>query len=144
MQVFQASIEQMLWPERRRTDDLFTELNITGAGVGWIQRTTADSYIRVPRATSRTTCAALLGDRTAPVPVPVPRRRGRRSGRFPQGTPVSLVTSMDVLGAELPEEQQSDAPEEADQRSSRQMKRELKRGNDIFASQQVMRDDAGA
>ena len=60
MKVFQASIEQMLWPERRRNDELFTGLKIEGAGVGWIQRTTADSFIRVPEGYCPTACVHCL------------------------------------------------------------------------------------
>ena len=50
MRVFNASIEQMLWPERRPKDDIFA--NDTGPGVGVIDRTTQESSIRVPREAS--------------------------------------------------------------------------------------------
>ncbi len=46
MRSFQQSIEQMLWPERRRKDDLFAK--ITGPTVGWIDRITEDSFLEVP------------------------------------------------------------------------------------------------
>ena len=61
MKVFQASIDQMLWPETRRNDDLFTGLKITGPGVGWIQRTTADSFIRIPKGYVPPALRPLLG-----------------------------------------------------------------------------------
>jgi hypothetical protein len=137
MNVFQASIEQMLWPERRKTDDLFTRLNITGAGVGWIQRTTAESYVKVPEGYVPDELRGLLG-------------LGRRLfpflfkngevviGPIPKDTPVSLITSIDVLGAELSEAQRKEHVKQL-LALLQQAKRELKRNNDIFASQEVMR-----
>ena len=138
MKVFQASIEEMLWPERRRTDDLFTKLGITGAGVGWIQRTTTESYLRVPQGYIPDNLRGLLG--VGQRLFPFLFRDGRiEIGPFPQGTPVSLVTNLDVAGAELPPEQQR-AHRERLLALLKTMKRELQRKNDIFTSQQVMRD----
>ena len=138
MKVFQASIEEMLWPERRRTDDLFTKLGISGPGVGWIQRTTMESYLRVPEGYIPDNLRGLLG--VGQRLFPFLFRDGRiEIGPFPQGTPVSLVTNMDVSGAELPPEQQR-AHRERLLALLKTMKRELQRKNDIFASQQVMRD----
>jgi hypothetical protein len=138
MKVFQASIEEMLWPERRRTDDLFTKLGISGPGVGWIQRTTTESYLRVPEGYIPDNLRGLLG--VGQRLFPLLFRDGRiEIGPFPQGTPVSLVTNMDVSGAELPPEQQR-AHRERLLALLKTMKRELQRKNDIFASQQVMRD----
>ena len=95
MKVFQASIEEMLWPERRRTDDLFTKLGISGPGVGWIQRTTTESYLRVPEGYIPDNLRGLLGIGQRLFPFLF--RDGRiEIGPFPQGTPVSLVTNMDV------------------------------------------------
>ncbi len=138
MKVFQASIEEMLWPERRRTDDLFTKLGISGPGVGWIQRTTMESYLRVPEGYIPDNLRGLLG--VGQRLFPFLFRNGRiEIGPFPQGIPVSLVTNMDVSGAELPPEQQR-AHRERLLALLKTMKRELQRKNDIFASQQVMRD----
>jgi hypothetical protein len=137
MQVFQASIEQMLWPERRRKDDLFTRLNIDGPGVGWIQRTTAESFLRVPEGYVPDNLRALLGVGRRLFPFLF--REGRiEIGPIPQGTPVSLLTSIDLLGADLPEDQRKEHFKKLT-RLLAQMKRELKRKNDIFASQEVMR-----
>ena len=103
MRVFQASIEQMLWPERRDKDALFTRLGIEGAGVGWIQRTTADSYIRVPRGYLPEGLRPLLGIGQRLFPFLF--RNGEVYDRpDPEGHPVSLLTSMD-LGADLPEDE---------------------------------------
>ncbi len=137
MQVFQASIEQMLWPERRRTDDLFTRLNITGPGVGWIQRTTVDSYLRVPKGFVPDQLRALLGIGQRLFPMFF--RNGELViGPIPKDTPVSLLTSLDITGTELPPtERREHLKKVAD--LLKQMKRELKRENDVFASQAVMR-----
>ena len=59
-------------------------------------------------------------------------------GPIPKDTPVSLLTSIDLLGADLPEtERKAHVKKLLD--LLEQMKRELKRKNDIFASQEVMR-----
>ena len=112
MKVFQASIEQMLWPERRRNDELFTGLKIEGAGVGWIQRTTSDSFIRVPEGYLPDGFRPLLGIGRRLFPYLF--RDGEVSiGPIPKGTPVSLITSMDLLGADLPTDQQRRTSQEA-------------------------------
>ena len=95
MRVFTGPIEQMLWPERRRKDDLFTQLNINGPGVGWIQRTTEESFVRVPKGyipdgLGRSSASASGSSRCSS------GTARSRSGRFPKGTPVSLLTSIDL------------------------------------------------
>src|SRR6185503_6035683 len=120
-----------------RVDDLFTKLGISGPGVGWIQRTTAESYIRVPEGYIPEGLRGLLG--TGRRLFPFLFREGRiEIGPIPQGTPVSLVTSMDVLGAEMPPEQQREHRRRLTE-LLKTMKRELQRKNDVFASQEVMR-----
>ena len=47
MRSFEASIEQMLWPEKRERDPLFPN---PGPGVGVIDRMTEDSYLEVPES----------------------------------------------------------------------------------------------
>ena len=137
MQVFQASIEQMLWPERRRKDDLFTRLNIDGPGVGWIQRTTAESYIRVAEGYVPDQLRGLLGIGRRLFPF-LFRNGNVEIGPIPKDTPVSLLSSVDMLGADLPEAQRREHMKKL-ARLLGQVKRELKRKNDIFASQEVMR-----
>src|SRR6185312_11692829 len=44
---FEGSIEQMLWPERRRKDAVFGDENAPGVGV--IDRLTVDSYLEVSK-----------------------------------------------------------------------------------------------
>jgi cytochrome c2 len=136
MKVFQASIEQMLWPERRRTDELFTGLKIQGAGVGWIQRTTADSFIRVPEGYLPDGFRPLLGIGRRLFPYLF--RDGEVSiGPIPKGTPVSLITSMDLLGADLPRDQQSEHRKKL-VTLLKQIKAELKRGGDAFGNRNVL------
>jgi hypothetical protein len=137
MAVFQESIEQMLWPERRTTDDLFTRLNITGPGVGLIQRTTAESYIKVPEGYVPDELRGLLsgGERLFPMFF----KNGEvEIGPIPKDTPVSLLTSLDILGADLPSAERHQHIEKL-KALLEQMQRELKRKNDVFSSQEVMR-----
>jgi hypothetical protein len=105
--------------------------------VGWIQRTTAESYLRVPEGYVPEGLRGLLGIGQRLFPFFF--RDGRvEIGPIPQGTPVSLVTSMDVLGADLPREQRDEHLKKLTA-LLKQMKRELQRKNDVFASQEVMR-----
>lgn len=140
MKVFQASIEQMLWPERRYKDDLFTRLGIDGPGVGWIQRTTADSNIRVPRGYVPAPLRPLLG--LGQRVFPFFFRDGELFiGPIPKGTPVSLFTSLD-LGADLPRNQQREHRRRMIA-LLKQIKNELKRGNDPFSNRNVMESMLG-
>jgi len=135
MRVFQASIEQMLWPERRYKDPVFK--NVSGPGVGWIQRTTADSYISVPRGYIPDGLRGLLG--LGQRLFPMFFRDGEIDiGPIPKGTPVSLLTSMDLSGIELPDEQRK-AHLKKVAGLLKEIKRELKRKNNPFASQAVMK-----
>jgi cytochrome c2 len=136
MKVFQASIDQMLWPERRRNDELFTGLKIEGAGVGWIQRTTSDSFIRVPEGYLPDGFRPLLGIGRRLFPYLF--RDGEVSiGPIPKGTPVSLITSMDLLGADLPTDQQREHRKKL-VTLLKQIKGELKRGGDAFGNRNVL------
>ncbi len=91
MRSFQASIEQMLWPERREKDSKL------GAKIpGLIDRTTASSFIRVsggylPNAL-RTFSG--IGQRIAPS---LFGDGGIQIGPIPTGTPVGLLGSLNPL-----------------------------------------------
>jgi hypothetical protein len=99
MRVFQDSIEQMLWPEKREKDKIFG--SETGAGVGKIDRTTAPSFIWVP--------AGYIPDGFRKL-IPLAQRAfpGLFSsgevtiGPIPEGTPVGLLANSDLMGADLP------------------------------------------
>jgi hypothetical protein len=97
MRVFTASIEQMLWPERRRKDKIFA--NDTGPGVGVIDRTNAVSAIRVPRGYVPDGLRPLLGIGQRWFPMLV-RDDGIVLPNIPEGTPVNLLASLDLLGAD--------------------------------------------
>ena len=94
MRVFQASIEQMLWPERRPKDPIFA--NETGPGVGVIDRTTADSTIWLPSGYLPDALHGLagLGERLFPMLV---RNGSVEIGPIPKGTPVGVIANLDVL-----------------------------------------------
>jgi hypothetical protein len=99
MRVFQDSIEQMLWPERREKDKIFG--SETGAGVGKIDRTTAPSNIWVPAGYIPDGYRKLipLGQRALPGLF----ANGEVTiGPIPEGTPVSLLANSDLMGADLP------------------------------------------
>ena len=91
MHGFQKSIEQMLWPEGRDKDDLFSA---QGPGIGVIDRLTVDSYLEVPLGY----LPALL----RPIISTFANGDGIRIGPFPKGMPVGLITNMDLMGADLP------------------------------------------
>jgi len=136
MQVFTQSIQQMLWPERREADPLFTRLNITGPGIGIIQRTSEDSYIRVPRGFVPDGLSPLLGAGARLFPMFF--QDGEVTiGPIPKGTPTSLFTSMDVTGNDLPPAQRKEQQQKL-LALFKQITRELKRGNDIFADRNIM------
>jgi hypothetical protein len=90
MQSFDASIEQLLWPEKREHDSLL------GTKVpGVIDRTTHTSYLRVP--------AGYLPDLLQPLLEPASRvlpwaakPSGIEIGPIPKGAPVSLLASLSL------------------------------------------------
>ena len=135
MRVFQASIEQLLWPERREKDTLFRDLGIEGAGVGIIQRTTQDSHIRVPGVYIPPALRPLLAITRGLAPA-LFRDGEVFIGPIPKGTPVSLLTSMD-LGADMP-----DAQRKAHLKKLIDLFTDvtamLKRGNNPFADRNIL------
>jgi hypothetical protein len=121
--VFERSIEQMLWPEKRRRDPMFTNPDDPGAGV--IDRSSSESSLWVPRG-------------YVPAPLkPLISADGIEIGPIPKGFPVSLLANADLMGADLsgPEKK---AHDEKLRVVIRTMIRELKAGNDIFKSTAVM------
>jgi hypothetical protein len=90
MQAFNASIEQLLWPEKREHDSLLGD-RIPGV----IDRTTHTSYLRVP--------AGYLPDLLQPLLEPASRvlpwaakPSGIEIGPIPKGAPVSLLASLSL------------------------------------------------
>ncbi len=141
MRAFDDAIEQMLWPEKRDIDPLFERLGITGAGVGLIQRTSEESYIRVPKGYLPDGLRPLLGIGQRLFPMFI--RDGEVViGPIPKGTPVSLLTSLDITGADLPDAERR-AQRKRLLRLIQQIKRELKRGTDIFSDRNIMESMLG-
>ena len=97
MRVFQTSIEQMLWPERRDKDPVFG--NDNRPGVGHIDRTTAKSYIWVPEGYIPAPLRPLVGMGRRLFPF-LFQNGDVRIGAIPQGTPTSLLGNMDMLAAD--------------------------------------------
>ena len=88
MASFDASIRQMLWPERRKKDDLVPSLP------GFIQRTTARSSLSTPVGYLPDKLQQLIGWRRflpgmAPTDVEI--------GPIPAGTPVALLGSLALI-----------------------------------------------
>jgi hypothetical protein len=135
MRVFQASIEQLLWPERREVDKLFRDLGITGAGVGIIQRTTEDSHIRVPRGYIPPALRPLLAITRGLAPA-LFRDGEVFIGPIPKGTPVSLLSSMD-LGADMPDDQRKEHLKKMIE-VFKEVAEGLKRGSDPFADRNIL------
>jgi hypothetical protein len=104
MKSFDDSIEQMLWPEKRRKDPLFASMD--GPGLGIIDRMTTDSYLEVPERYIPAYARALLPLARRLFPFITGSNYSIRIGPFPAGMPVGLLTNVDLLGAELPEAEQ--------------------------------------
>ncbi len=121
--MFEKSIEQMLWPEKRRRDPMFTKPDDPGAGV--IDRSSSESSLWVPRG-------------YVPAPLkPLISADGIEIGPIPKGFPVSLLANADLMGADLTGAEKK-AHDEQLRIVIRTMIRELKAGNDIFKSAAVM------
>jgi hypothetical protein len=96
---FENSIEQMLWPEKREKDSLLPDKVL-----GKIDRTTETSYIRI--------ASGFLPDYLRPLLSPAQRffpafieDDGLVLGPVPKGTPVGLLSNLDLLGEGLGREE---------------------------------------
>lgn len=95
MSSFQDAIEKMLWPEKRDKD-----AQLPDKVPGMIDRTTETSYIRIP--------VGFLPDYLKPLLSPGQRflpavfgEGGIVLGPIPKGTPVGLLSNLDLLGEGL-------------------------------------------
>jgi hypothetical protein len=132
MRSFQDSIEQMLWPEKREKDPLFANEN--GPGVGIIDRTTVDSYVEVSEAYIPDYLRGLVGIGRRLFPFLVGGSDySVRIGPFPKGMPVSLLTSMDLAGSDLPDQEREEHRKRLLTLPKR-AKNELKESRDLAAS----------
>jgi hypothetical protein len=134
MRVFDASIEQMLWPEKRPKDPIFA--NESGPGVGIIDRTTADSSIWVPSGYVPDALRGLVGISERLFPFLV-RNGSVELGPIPKGTPVGVIANLDVLDLDDPPElRRVHLKKVADLLIL--AKKELKQGHNIYANQEVL------
>jgi hypothetical protein len=92
IKVFQASIEQMLWPERRALD-----AELGAKGVGMIQRTTDRSWVRVPAGFLPGVVTALRGPLNWLLPGAFAPNGDLQLGPVPKGTPIGLLGNFDPL-----------------------------------------------
>ena len=88
MGVFKASIEQMLWPEKRRLDDVLKD-----RGIGQIQRTTATSWFKLPEGFQPASVKALRWI----VPDLFEPNGDLKVGPIPKGTPADILGNFDPL-----------------------------------------------
>ena len=91
MAAFQASIEQMLWPEKRTSDEL------GGERVGLIQRTTSMSWVKVPSGFVPGFVKALREPIEWLFPGIFAKNGDVQIGPIPKGTPVGLIGNFDPL-----------------------------------------------
>ena len=106
MRSFDASIEQMLWPEKREKDPLFASQS--GPGVGIIDRVTVDSYLEIPGTYLSPPLRPLVRLARRIFPFIGGEGASVRVGPFPKGMPIGLITNIDLMGDELPEDQQDE------------------------------------
>ena len=131
MRSFQASIEQMLWPERREKDPLFGAEE--GPGVGVIDRITTDSYLEVPESYISAPLRPLIRLSKRIFPFLGGDGASLRVGPFPKGMPIGLITNIDMLGDDLPPSER-DAHKQKVRSLVRRALRELKGQTDFGAA----------
>ena len=95
MAVFQASIEQMLWPEKRTPDGV-----LSSKGVGLIQRTDSTSWIIVPSGYLPGFVKVLRTPIELLIPGLFAENGDVKIGPIPKGTPVGLIGNFDLLPEE--------------------------------------------
>lgn len=92
MDAFQDAIEKLLWPEKRNKDSLLPD-----KVPGRIDRTTERSYIRIAKGYLPDYLKPLLGPGQKFLPDAF-SKEGIVIGPIPKGTPVDLLTNLDLLG----------------------------------------------
>ena len=92
MRVFQASIEQMLWPEKRDKD-----LVLGDKVPGVIDRTETRSYIRIPAGYIPEILRSLKGPAHDLLPKLIDADGGIVIGPIPAGIPVNLLANLRPL-----------------------------------------------
>jgi hypothetical protein len=95
MAAFQASIEQLLWPDRRAPDK-----DLGGRSTGLIQRTTATSWIKVPAGFLPWYVKVFREPIELLFPGIFAENGDVRIGPIPKGTPLGLIGNFDPLPEE--------------------------------------------
>jgi mono/diheme cytochrome c family protein len=101
MRRFDKAIEQMLWPDKRDWDHQV--FKGPGPGAGIIDRTTVDSYLDIPEGYISDFLKPLVSLSHVLLPFIGGSRGSISIGPIPQGTPIGLVTNLDMTGADLSE-----------------------------------------
>jgi hypothetical protein len=99
MERFDDAIEQLLWPEKRKKDEIFASEDAPGVGV--IDRMTADTWLDVPAGYVPDYLRPLISAAHHVVPFVGGTGGSVAIGPFPKGTPVGLMGNIDLLGADL-------------------------------------------
>jgi hypothetical protein len=102
---FDSSIKEMLWPDRRKKDELLKD---KVPGPSWVQRTTTRSYLKVPAGYLPSGGTALMDWAPwahylahAALPWVFTNDGDLQVGPIPRGTPVNLIANIQLL-AESP------------------------------------------
>jgi hypothetical protein len=135
MRVFQASIEQLLWPERRVKDAIFA--SETGPGVGSIDRTNSTNSLWVPSGYVPDALKPLLGVSRKIFPF-LFRGGDIEIGPIPLGFPVSLLANADLVGADLPTASERAARQKQLVEMLKLFQHDLKNGIDVFSDRKVI------
>jgi hypothetical protein len=94
MKSFDDSIQQLLWPEKRRGDRKYQ--TASGKAVpGVIDVTTATSYLRVPTGYLPDFLQPLIGPLHYKAPW-LAGEQGIEIGPIPKGTPINLLSNLDM------------------------------------------------
>ena len=96
MRVFQASIEQMLWPDKRNRDPVLGNTN-QGDPIYLIDRTTQDSNISIPADYVPETFRPLSSRLHTLLPKLFGTDGSLTIGPFPKGLPVTLLSNLQPL-----------------------------------------------
>ena len=105
MRRFDQAIEQLLWPEKRKKDKIFTD---PGPGVGVIDRMTAASWLDIAPGYVPDYLRPLVSVARHLLPFIAGAAGSLSIGPLPEGTPVGLLTNMDLLGEEMTDAQSRD------------------------------------
>jgi hypothetical protein len=94
MRSFDDAVEKLLWPEKRERDRIFAA---PGPGTGIIDRTTTQSFLRVPAGYLSDNLRPLRGFLQRTAPWAFADNGDVQLGPIPAGTPVNLVSNIEIV-----------------------------------------------